>query len=87
MAGSIIAGTSQDLKSRTINLTHSGGQAKDNRVNHALKTDTGEQARARVPVRRALGREPTKAEVDVTKEDKGLKTRVTVTPHHGGFYL
>ena len=47
-------------------------------MNHALKTNTGEQTRARVFLRRELGREPTKAEVGATKKDKSLKGRVTV---------
>lgn len=46
-------------------------------MNHALKTSTGEQTRARVFLRRELGREPTRTEVDATKKDKGLKSRVT----------
>jgi len=47
-------------------------------VDHALKTNTGEQTRARVFLRRELGREPTKAEVGAIKKDKSLKGRVTV---------
>ena len=47
-------------------------------MKHALKTSTGEQTRARVFLRRDLGREPTKAEVDATKKDKSLKDRVTM---------
>ncbi|KAF9645825.1 hypothetical protein BDM02DRAFT_399723 [Thelephora ganbajun] len=50
---------------------------KDNWVNHALQTTTGEQTRARVFLRRDLGREPTGAEVEVIKKDKSLKGRVT----------
>ena len=52
-------------------------QVKDNWVKHALKTNTGEQTRARVFLRRDLGREPTRAEVDAVKKDKSLKGRVT----------
>ena len=47
-------------------------------MNHTLKTTTGEQTRARVFLRRELGREPTKAEVGAIKKDKSLKGRVTV---------
>jgi hypothetical protein len=47
-------------------------------VNHAIKTSTGEQTRARVFLRRELGREPTKAEVGATKKGKNLKSQVTV---------
>ena len=47
-------------------------------MKHALKTSTGEQTRARVFLRRDLGREPTRAEVDASKKDKSLKDRVTV---------
>ena len=46
-------------------------------MNHALKTYTGEQTRARVFLRRNLGREPTRSEVDATKGDKSIKGRVT----------
>ena len=46
-------------------------------MKHALGTSTGEQTRARVFLRRDLGREPTKAEVEATKKDKSLKDRVT----------
>ena len=46
-------------------------------MKHALKTTTGEQTRARVFLRRDLGREPTKAEVVETKGDMSLKDRVT----------
>ena len=59
-------------------LILSCGQVKDNWVNHAIKTNTGDQTRARVFLRRDLGREPTKAEVKVAKKDKNLKSRVTV---------
>lgn len=59
-------------------LTHrSPRQVKENWVNHALKTYTGEQTRARVFLRRNLGREPTRNEVDATKGDKSIKGRVT----------
>ncbi|KAF9789763.1 hypothetical protein BJ322DRAFT_555503 [Thelephora terrestris] len=50
---------------------------KDNWVNHALKVNTGEQTRARVFLRRNLGREPTSAEVEAIKKDDSLKGRVT----------
>ena len=50
---------------------------KDNWVNHALRTNTGEQTRARVFLRRDLGREPTAAEVAEIQKDKSLKRRVT----------
>ena len=59
-------------------LTHRfAPQVKENWVNHALKTYTGEQTRARVFLRRNLGREPTRGEVDATKGDKSIKGRVT----------
>jgi len=59
-------------------LTHrSPRQVKENWVNHALKTYTGEQTRARVFLRRNLGREPNRTEVDATKGDKSIKGRVT----------
>lgn len=48
-------------------------------MTHALKTSTGQQARARVFLRRNLGREPTGEEVTATKGDKSLKGRVTAT--------
>ena len=46
-------------------------------MKHAMKTRTGEQTRARVFLRRDLGREPTRAEVDKVKGDANLKNRVT----------
>ena len=46
-------------------------------MKHALKTNTGEQTRARVFLRRDLNREPSQAEVDQVKKDKSLKSRVT----------
>lgn len=46
-------------------------------MNHALNTKTGEQTRARVFLRGESDREPTWAEVDVTKKDKSLKARLT----------
>ena len=58
-------------------LTRFRRQVKDNWVNHALKTATGEQTRARVFLRRSLGREPTEDEVEATKKDKSLKGRIT----------
>jgi len=64
--------------SNHIPLTHkSPRQVKENWVNHAFKTYTGEQTRARVFLRRSLGREPSRAEVDATKGDKSIKGRVT----------
>lgn len=50
---------------------------KYNWVNHALVTSTGEQTRARVFLRRNLGREPSATEVAAIKKDKSLKSRVT----------
>lgn len=47
-------------------------------MNFALKAITGEQTRARVLLRRELGRGPTKAEVDAIKKDVSLKTQVTL---------
>lgn len=52
-------------------------RVKDNWVDHAIRTNTGEQTRARVFLRRELGREPTEKEVDAIKKDKSLKGRVT----------
>lgn len=46
-------------------------------MNHALQVNTGEQTRARVFLRRDLGREPTDAEVDEIKKDNSLKGRIT----------
>ena len=46
-------------------------------MNHALKHCNGEQTRARVFLRRKLGREPNKSEVDETMGDKSIKGRVT----------
>jgi hypothetical protein len=54
-------------------------------VNHALKTSTGEQTRARVFLRRDLSKEPTRAEVEETKGDKSLKGRVTAAQVLGDF--
>lgn len=77
MAGSTRSGVPLGFKLRTINLTEFREQVKDNWVKHALKTNTGEQTRARVLLRRDLGREPTRAEVEAVKKDKSLKGRVT----------
>lgn len=46
-------------------------------MSHALRTATGEHTRARVFLRRDLGREPTRAEVATIKRDRNLKSRVT----------
>ena len=76
MVVSAASGVSIGFNPRTINL-QIPRQVKENWVNHALKTYTGEQARARVFLRRNLGREPNKSEVDGTKGDKSIKGRVT----------
>ena len=47
-------------------------------MNAVLKAGTGEQARARVFLRRELGRDPTKAEVDAIKKDNSLKSKITM---------
>ena len=61
----------------TVDSVHLCEQVKDNWVDHALRTNTGEQTRARVFLRRELGREPTEKEVNAIKKDKSLKGRVT----------
>lgn len=77
MAGPVISGMPLSLGLWTIDLVHLCEQVKDNWVDHVLRIDTGEQTRARVFLRRELGREPTEEEVTAIKKDKSLKGRVT----------